>query len=517
MTQPQQNTSPEAHAQSNEHQHITREDLINVIAGDNVHNTNDIVLTDVANGYFFVEIHGTYVRYAIDQERWYIWNGSVWEEDTREDLSVMVLAEQIARFRRAQIIDATMDDAQMHNRLLTAATQLQNMPRLRAMVQAAARDPRIHTEVDDFDDYDDELVVKNGVVNLKTGEIRNMDPTLMNAWQCSVDYDEKLAETGASDLLEEFLDTFLPDLLDQRFVFATLGHALFKGNERRTLPIVFGGTTSGKSQLFGAVHKILDGYASTINASVFRGNIDDKPRPDLVKAMNTRIAVAYEGAKKWSMHADQIKRLTGNDPITYRDLYKGIVVKLPRFTPILVTNIIPRVEGVDVATKRRITVMHFDKTLEKAKEDPSKRLAFLNDEKCLKAVLARMIQGAMDNIIDEPPSKYILATMDAHGALDSVDEFLRWATEYNEYICDLAPEEPKSKCITFNGMKNLYSHWIQYYADSYLKKDAISQNDLNDALRSRGWEAVKSRVWRWNGKYVPEVTETFLKFKINGL
>lgn len=511
MTYPQQNT-PEV--ESNGHQHITREDLINVIAGDNAHNTNDIVLTDVANGYFFVEMHGSYVRYAIDSERWYVWNGSVWEEDTRENLKVMVLAEQIARFRRAQILEFPVEDLQTQNALLRAATQLQNMPRLRSLVQAASRDPRIQVEVDDFDDYDDDIVVKNGVVNLRTGEMKDVSPHLMNARQCTVEYDENLAEVGASKLLEEFLETFLPDPLDQRFVFAILGNALLKGNERRKLPIVYGGTTSGKSQLFGAIHKILGGYASTINASVFRGNLDDKPRPDLVQSMNSRVVVAYEGAKAWSMHADQIKRLTGTDPISYRDLYKGIVEKQARFTPILVTNIIPHIIGADLATKRRIVVMHFDRTLDQAKEDPSKRIAFLEDETCLKAILARMIQGARDSIIEEPPAKYVLATMNAHGSLDGVTEFLMWAVTDNEYIREAHENEAKTKFVTYEEMRLLYDYWLQKHADHQTKKEAISSNSLNEALRANGWEGVKSGAWRWKGKCVSEFMSINMKAKL---
>lgn len=458
----------------------------------------DLVLTDMANGRVFVEMHGDYARYSTDTDRWHVWDGVKWQEDTREALTAMVLAQATAQRRRETILAYPREDPQEQNRLLNQATALQNVAKMRAMLQAAACDPRIQVQIGDFDQRMGLLNAQNGAVDLYTGDlVKSLAPD-MHSLACSVDYVREAAKPGYSKVLEEFLTTFLPDEDDQRFVFATMGHCLFRGNARRILPIIWGETTSGKSQFMTGVHKVLGTYSCAINASVFRGGLDDKPRPDLVAAMYKRLAWASEASKNWSLHADQVKRLTGGEPIPYRNLYQGMVQEIPRFTPLIVTNAIPHIVGLDVATKRRIHVIHFDRSLEKALEDPSKREVFLSDQRCLEALLARMVYGARDPIVDLLPPKYVLATMTAHGEMDSMEEFLAWATE-DEMLVKVDPDGVKSAMIKASDMHKLYLHWVKTHADSSLKKDPLSLAALGQSLRDRGWVSVMSAGTRWVG------------------
>jgi P4 family phage/plasmid primase-like protien len=406
------------------------------------------------------------------------------------------------------------EDAAEQNALLKQATGLQNVAKLKSMLTAASCDPRIQVMARDFDAMGNVLNATNGAVDLNTGEMLTTRSQDMHSHCCTVSYIRDAAKSGYSSIFEEYLNTFLPDDVDQRFVFATLGQALFMGNPRRMLPIFWGETTSGKSQLMAAIHKILGGYICTVNASVFRGQLDDKPRPDIVAAMYKRVAWASEASKSWSLHADQVKRLTGYEPIPYRNHYEGIINETPRFTPFIVTNTIPHIVGLDPATKGRVYVVHFDKSLTKTQEDPRKRDVFLNDERCLQALLARMVYGARDPIIEIMPPKYMLATMSAHGEMDSVDEFLTWATG-EEILLEIPKDAARSGMIKADHMHKLYIFWVKSYAEHSLKKDPLSLRELGQALRERGWSSAASGGTRWLGWKLGENAPVSIKFNLS--
>lgn len=467
--------------------------------------TEEVFNTDTGNGLRFIRLYGHLVRYLKDLDRWYIWNGRYWQPDSPKSLTAYNLTKGVIRDLRdeAMTMDGDADDRQTpRGRMMTWAMQTEGVNHRKRILEEAMANTAIQTEEPSFDAVDTDLVALNGIVDLTTGELRKAKPTDLNSRSCTVNYEPKAAEPGYSKELELFLDTFLPDPLDRRFVFAVLGRTLIACNKTRTFPIIYGGTTSGKSQLIAAVHKVIGSYACAIGASVFRGNLDDKPRPDLVKAMYTRLAYATEASKSWALHADQIKRLTGGDALPYRNLYDGTVNALPRFTPLIVTNEMPRIPGADTALKRRILVMHFDKTIEVGKEDPKIKQRFLNDPRCLEAILARLVRGAMDPITEDIvniPERYALATMNAFGEMDHVEEFLEWLKDMEALLP--APEgTPVSQMAKASDLFDWYALWVKKYGDKVDKQDALGLKAFGRKLRDDlGWESKTSAGVRWVG------------------
>lgn len=467
--------------------------------------TEETFPTDTGNGRRFVRMYGDIVRYVKDLDRWYVWNGRYWQPDTPKALTAYSLTKGVIRDIRAEAmrLDGDANDPNTpRGRLMRWAIQTEGVGHRRRILEEAMSKTEIQTEEPQFDSVDTDLVVLNGIVDLKTGNIRKATPADLNSRSCTVAYRAEAAEPGYSDELENYLETFLPDPLDQRFVFAVLGRALIAGNKTRTFPIILGGTTSGKSQLIAAVHKVIGTYACAIGASVFRGNLDDKPRPDLVKAMYTRLAYATEASKSWSLHGDQIKRLTGGDAFPYRNLYDGTVNAYPRFTPLIVSNEMPRIPGADTALKRRILVMKFDRTLEVGKEDPKVKQRFLNDMRCLEAILARLVAGARDPITEDVaniPERYALATMNAFGELDHVEEFLQWMKDMDALLP--APEgTPVSQMAKASELYDWYSLWVKRYGDKIDKQDMLGLKSFGQKLRDDlGWESKTSAGVRWVG------------------
>lgn len=461
--------------------------------------------TDTADGERFARVVGPVARYAVDLRRWLLWDGVALVPDTEESLGALALTRAVTRHIREVEALAAPDEnpdggggPSPRERLLRHATATEDVPRRRRILQAAACVKALQVREDDLDVVGTDLVCRNGTVNLDTGELRPSRPADLNTRSCAVAYDP----AARSDLLDEFLATFLPDELDQRFVFAVLGQALRAGNETRTFPLVVGGTTSGKSQLFAALHRLLGSYACAVGSSVFRGNLDDRPRPDLVHATYTRLAVASEASKGWALHGDQVKRLTGGDPLPYRNLYGQVVNVLPRFTPVLVTNEVPRITGADRALRRRIIVVRFDVSLPPDREDPEFKKRFVASDEVARALLARLVRGARDAVAGELkkiPTRYVLATMDAHGELDHVDEFLAWLRDEG-VLAEAGDDTPGRELAKASALHEHYVAWITKHGDKIDKQDALNLRALGEALRQRGWTTRMAAGTRWVGQ-----------------
>lgn len=449
--------------------------------------------TEMSLGQYMVDRLGEVIRYVPGAPRgaWYVWNGNHWIHDDDRAFALVRVTLQLKMDEMLERSSETTDRdevAQEINRWETTA-------KAQAILRSASADLRIRITENDLDAQSNLLVCANGTVDLDTGTLRRSQPKDLNSRCTTVDY----VPEARSDLLDQYLATFLPDEEDQRFVFAVLGHALRGGNSRRMFPIIWGDSTSGKSQLFAALHRLAGTYVCTIGPGVFRGNLDDKPRPDLVMAMYTRLAYATEASKSWALHADQIKRLTGEDAIPYRNLYAGVVNVTPRFTPVLVTNVIPRITNADLATKRRTIIIHFNRSLPVGQEDPAIRKRFVEDQATLRALLARVVAGARDGIIETPPARFLLATMDASNAMDHIAEFLAWAKD-DGFIAQVDPASAAYKMVRTRELYNLYRHWLIAYGDRDDRSSVPSERTFNEAMvTSYGWEKRISSGTRWIG------------------
>lgn len=464
---------------------------------------DEINPTDTGNAKRFVRLYRDIVRYVPDTGIWLVWNGTHWEPDIAG--KTFALTAGVVRDIRLEALTLPDEPAEgggasQRQRALAHALKTESEGSRRKILTVAPEDPQIIARVDDLDVEASIITCPNGSVDLLSGEVRKNDPRNMSTACCEVAYQPDVR----SGELNRYLDTFVPDPEDQQVLFALLGTALRGGNHCRMLPILLGGTTSGKSQLIAAIAKLLRGYATAVNVSVFRGNLDDKPRPDLVKAMFTRIAYATEASKVWELHADQVKRLTGGDTILYRNLYAQAVEATPRFTPLIITNEMPRVKGADDAFKRRMIVFKFEHSLSSKDEDPAVKERFIRDEKCLQAILARLVAGAMSPIFkmgikwDLLPEKFVSSTMDAFSELDHVGEFIRWMVEEeNLEVVDIVTI-PAYHCIRAGVLYDWYSHWVKRGTQDDAR-EKLTAREFGQALRARGWESKLANGTRWLG------------------
>lgn len=450
---------------------------------------NEIMATDTGNVKTFLQRFGDILKYAPELERWYIWCGTHWEPDVLGQ--VFELTEQVAQDIRDRALAIANEDARQ--RLLDHATRTESEAARRRIISMARSHPRVVINADDINEPDDAITCPNGVVDLNTGELKRHDSRRVATACTLVPYEPD----ATSPLLDEWCETFMPDPLDQRALFAILGHALRAENERRVLPLFLGLSTSGKSQLVGAIAHVLRGYTTTINASVFRGNLDDRPRPDLMRALRTRIAFAHEAAQTWDMHGDHVKKMTGMDTIPVRTLFKEIVEVRPAVTPVIVANVMPRIKGADEALRRRLVVIKFNRPLAPGAEDPAKRRIFLHDPATQRALLARIVGGARDaaGLVDRSDA-FANALAEAFDEVDHVGEFLRWMEEQG-HLSKPSDDAAASSLAKASDLHGWYVFWVKRHGDRSDRESLMNMRAFGRSLRGRGWESTNANGTRW--------------------
>lgn len=340
--------------------------------------------------------------------------------------------------------------------------------------------------------------------------VRDIDQDDMVTYSTGVDYDPAILEAEAVPLLmKEYFETFMPEPARQKMFFKALGTALLGGNSHRLLLILKGQSTTGKTQLVEAIRDALGDYAGSGTPSIFRGNLDDKARPDVLRLLKKRVAFLPEASKSWELHADRVKALTGGDAVTVRRMRSDDFLEvIPHFTPVIYTNEMPRINGADKALKRRMLVIDFERTPEV--EDALVKQRFLASVEVRRYLLAALVRGYLESLeegIKDVQQAFAQLTTDAFDDTTHLGEFFAWLRD-GEHLREAGEGEdfPKSHCATLKAMHERYQYWVKQHGNTQDKKDGLNYREFNEQLRSNyGWVSIKTNGARWEGRMLKDL------------
>jgi P4 family phage/plasmid primase-like protien len=351
----------------------------------------DFERDDIGNGQRFALQWRDEVRWIPAYDSWYIWNSKVWAPDV--DGEVMRMATKTVREMRKEA--AFIEDAKEKAAFLKFVRSSSNKGKLEAMLGMAQTNKGITQPAEKFNANRTQLVCSNGTIVLPmefSGESIRRVPSIQehyNTVQTGTDFD-KDAHLPEWD---KFLARFLPDAEVREWLQKLAGYSLLGSNPRRLMITCIGDTSTGKTTFAEAVAAALGEYAGSANMTIFRDNQDDKARPDLLRVLPMRFVYSEEASRSWHLHPDQIKRITGGAPMTARGMRSNVYVdQVPAFTPWLITNHAPTIEGADAALWRRMLVVPFDVQIPKTEEDARFRER-LSSPEGRAAILAWLVVG----------------------------------------------------------------------------------------------------------------------------
>jgi putative DNA primase/helicase len=373
------------------------------------------------------------------------YDGRVWSpapaqalvEAVRQELEQIEVGEHMAAVQRKDKLG------------ITKALSLLSRNRARAVAELVTGILAERTVEADGDP--DLLNVQNGVVDLRTGELRPHDSVLMFTKITAVDYDPDAVSAD----WEKALGAMPPRVaawMQVRFGQAITGRI----PEDAVVPFLRGGGDNGKSAILNGVRGCLGTYAVTVPDRLLLASVGDHPT-ELMTLMGTRIAITEELPDNHHLNTKRLKDIAGTPVITARRMRQDFVSFPATHSLFISTNPLPIVSETDHGTWRRLMLVTFPYRFRK----PGKKLRGNFDKRGdpglrdrlgdspSPAILTWLVQGAVawyanDMSIPDAPTEVRRDTRkwrhDADPVMQFTDERLELAKGSVIWVMDMLRE-----------------------------------------------------------------------------
>ena len=397
----------------------------------------------------FIRLHRGRLVYDHAARQWFTWAGHHWEVDTTEealagvaevaDLYVTEMKRQAwarAGAEKAGQKAAAGAAKDIETFLARRIRDLRTIKRKQAVLHLArAGADTLGITGDEWDSDPRSLPVLNAVINLRTGDFRNGDPS---------DYFKTFAPTTWKGMdaprptWEAFLQsTFGGDAELVKFMGRLLGYAVTGQTTEAVSPILWGAGRNGKTVLLQAVGDVLGpDLAGPIESEMLMESRFTRqsggPSSDLLHLRGRRLAWLSETNENRRINSGKVKLLSGGDLITGRAPYgKRQITFRPTHKIFLLTNHKPKADAQDMALWARVLLIPFEMVFV-TKPNPAKsneRLADLVMAEKLRAegpgILAWLVNGCLEwqRIGLNPPASVLAATKEYQEGEDTLKTF----------------------------------------------------------------------------------------------
>lgn len=324
----------------------------------------DLDLTDSGNANRFIHAYGNVAKYSSKEDRWYVYsdNNGIWNMDSKKNTKVKGLATEL--YQRIMHACDSIDSKDYQKNF----KRLGNESCKNNMLNAAQCLSDI--EPDEFDNHTDLLTVKNGVINLRTGELLDFNPNYKLTQCVKVDYNPEAAKP--TRFLKFLNEIFANNTELVNYVLRVLGYAITGEVGESKFFIAHGSGANGKSLLFNLMNYLFGNYGSNISRSTFmQKRNEDGPNPGIMKVRKNRLVIANELHKEDKLDTALVKALTGGkgETICARELYGASQEFMIQFKLFFVTNYLPSFDWFDQAILRRAVLIPFHVTIPPEKQD----------------------------------------------------------------------------------------------------------------------------------------------------
>lgn len=437
-----------------------------------------------ANEYGDGTLYGKLFRdrflFCKNSQEFYSWSGHFWERDIMGN-SLAVVEELVecylGEYRRiaGQIADITKGSGtgdveklkKQQARLLKRASQLRGDKRRTACLKFAhTNNNPLAIKGNEFDTKPWLLACKNGVIDLKTGNLKDGRPSDYLSMSSPVEWKglDEPADLWEKTLLEIFSGD--PDLVS--YIQRLFGYGITGLSTEKVFPVFWGKGKNGKSLIVEMIGYVLGPLVGSIQAemllSQFRVRSSAGPSPDIMSLKGLRMAFASETDEGNKFSPSKIKLLTGNDELIGRNPHSKYETRFrPTHKLFLLTNSQPHAPATDFAFWERMHLVPFLISFvnrEPQKFDEKWAIKDLNEQlkKEVSGILAWLVSGSLlwERYGLDPPRKITEAT----------EQYRRNEDMLADYIDECCLVEPGATAKA----SDLYSRFVEWYEANIGKK-----------------------------------------------
>jgi putative DNA primase/helicase len=415
----------------------------------------DYRLDDVGNAQRLVDRHGHDLRYVFPWQRWIVWDGRRWvADDTGEvDRRAKETLEQL-------LADAIELNSDQRDKLWKHVVKSESSSRIRGMVELARSEPGTPVLPDDLDTDPWLLNCLNGIVDLRTGDLRPHDRAKLITKLAPVTVDR----TAKAPSWQALLERVVPDPEVREWLARFFGYCLTGITVEQFIAIFLGDGSNGKTTIVRPFQELLGDYAQQAPVETFMERRGDQIPNDIARLRGARLVLASESKEGQRLNVALVKQMTGGDRLTARFMRGEFFEFTPTFKPLLLTNYEPNITAQDHATWRRMRRVNFDITIPDSERDPDYYDNHLRPE--LPGILNWAINGCLawqaDGLI--PPAAIAQATADYRAQSDPIARFL-------DDQCDRRPGGTALKADLYAA----YERWCHHNGESVATSAAVGR------------------------------------------
>lgn len=345
---------------------------------------------DLTAGKLFASVFHDHVLWNTTARDWMCYTGKVWKLDS----GGMIAAQCAKALADALLIHATtVSDERKRIAFTKWAGRFGSYGARKTMVDDARSEH--FACATDFDADGDLLNLQNGVLDLRTFELRPHSPNLLLSKLANAAY----IPDARSERFERFiLEIMQDDASKALYLQKTLGLALTTDTSLETCWIWYGPSTrNGKGTLAETIAYVLggaDGYACTMDPQTLAQRKKDTRTAsgDIARLAGCRFLNCSEPPKGMLFDAALLKSMLGRDTITARHIMEREFEFVPTFKLFMNSNYLPHINDETLFTSGRINIVLFERHFEPQEQDGGLKDELRSSDN-LSGILNWMIEG----------------------------------------------------------------------------------------------------------------------------
>jgi P4 family phage/plasmid primase-like protien len=370
------------------------------------------------------------------------------------------------------------------------ATRSRMASRVRGMLDLAI--PSLHIKADKLDADPLILNTPDGVVDLRTGELRTHDVDSPYLWCTKM----TTVTPGDEGMLQwvNFLQVVTCGSVElAQFLQLVAGVALVGRVYHEGIFIAVGSGRNGKSTFFNALLSVLGDYGGTIDVDVLTTDRQNRGAA-LATLRGKRLVLASELEEHKRLSVSTLKQIASTDKLTVEEKYKAPETVEQSHTLVLFTNFMPRVGSTDQGTWRRITVIPFRAVISLDEDIPN------YTEKLVKEAGPAILKWAIAGAVSFCKNGFRLNIPET--VAEATEAYRARENWLENFISERCVKEPGVRV----GARDLYLEYKDWAAEAgeYVRRE----NDFSAAMEAAGYQKIAPKNKRtWIGLRLPMTSD----------
>lgn len=431
-------------------------------------------LSDLGNAERLADEHGQDLRY-VPGLKWIQWDGARWQPLGGDPI------ELAARSARALQRVGTETGQVALSKWGFAS---ESASRLAATVKLAKDLSSLRGRAEDLDADPWVLCCPNGIVDLRTGALREHSRDDLITKLTGAAYHPHATAPRFVSFLREIFEND-DDLA--AYVLRFLGYSLTGATSEQIFQVWHGHGSNGKSVLVDTIRHVLGDYAQILASDLLierrQGRSSESASPDVARLRGARFAAGVETKEGQRWNESLVKQLTGSDRVVARHLHSELIEFDPTWKIVLAVNHKPIVRGTDRGMWRRIHLVPFDATFDGPRADRTLPDTLRREADGILALLVRACLMWQKHGL-APPARVAAEVESYRAGQDVVGSFI-------DEVCVLGQAQRANKAKLYQA----YRHWCSNAGEYTHGKHAF-----NNHMRERGFEDERiSGTVHWVG------------------